>query len=317
MRDLHGPFAHRPGCRQYNRGSNLRYPTTKGANAVDRQVKDAGGDLRKERKMALPVVRHAACHRSARTTAASRCPPADSVHRAHAVSATTARTPQRKHTAQKGGIVATIVGHPRHCVIRKGVGRDKVPASHLRRVQRSLARDLVHPPFQDAGRLRPARATGGRRGRLIGIQADDIAGNSLHAIGAADQGRSARRHQRGYPRNKGADIGQGANVQPQQAAIVLECGFNVIELAAALRIGLPILAALLNPLDGPGIGQSQPGATRSSPSSAFFAPNAPPTAALWTCTRSGGRSSARLSVSRARKTACEDIQAASSPRRES
>lgn len=66
--DLYGPFAHRPGCEQHNRRSNLRHPAAKGANAVDWQsfistsTHPVGSDLRKERKMALPVVRHTALH---------------------------------------------------------------------------------------------------------------------------------------------------------------------------------------------------------------------------------------------------------------
>ena len=150
-----------------------------------------------------------------------------------------------------GLVVARVVGEPRDHVVRELLVLDPVLLAQLHRVAAELVRQLVHDPLDGEGGLRPARPAVGVGRRLGGEHAGAGEVVGLHLVDRREHEGPEDRHAGRDELQVGAHVGEQLDLEPEDRAVLAGGDLDVLDLVAAVRGRLVVLAARLGPLDRP------------------------------------------------------------------
>ena len=146
-------------------------------------------------------------------------------------------------------VVARVVGQPRHHGVRELLVRDPVLLAQLHRVAPEGVRQLIHDPLDGVRRLRTAGAAVGVRRGLGGEDAGAGEVVARHLVDGREHEGPEHRHAGRDQLQVGAHVGEQLDLQSQQRAVLPRRDLDVLDLVAAVRGGLVVLAARLGPLD--------------------------------------------------------------------
>jgi hypothetical protein len=114
-----------------------------------------------------------------------------------------------------------------------------------------LGGELVHDPLDGVRRLGTARAAVGVGRRLGGEDAGAGEVVARHLVDRREHERPEHRHARRDELQVGAHVGVQLDLEAEQRAVLAAGDLDVLDLVAAVRRGLVVLAARLGPLDRP------------------------------------------------------------------
>ena len=151
----------------------------------------------------------------------------------------------------RGLVVAAVVGEPCNHRVGELLVLDPVLLAELHRVTTEGDGQLVHDPLDRVRRLRATRAAIGIGRRLGGEHAlaDEPVGG--HLVDRREHEGAQDRHARRDQLQVGPHVGEQLDLEAEQRAVLLGGDRDVLDLVAAVRGRLVVLAARLGPFDRP------------------------------------------------------------------
>ena len=128
---------------------------------------------------------------------------------------------------------------------------DPVLLAQLHRVAAKLGGELIHDPLDGVCRLGPAGTAVGVGRRLGREHTGAEEPVRRHLVDRREHEGAEDRDTRGDELQVGAHVGEQLDLEPEQRAVLLRRDRDVLDLVAAVRRGLVVLAARLGPLDRP------------------------------------------------------------------
>ena len=127
------------------------------------------------------------------------------------------------------------------------LGLDEVARAHLGAVEAELGRDGVHRALHRVAALRAAGAAVGRHENGVGVQRPELDAVGAGLVGAEQLGGRDDRDDDAVG-HVGAVVVPEPHVEGEQAPLVVEPDRDLLHLAALVRAGDEVLAAVLGPL---------------------------------------------------------------------
>ena len=153
---------------------------------------------------------------------------------------------------QSGRVVAAVVGQAGHDRVAVLEARDHVLHPHLGRVHPERARELVHHPFDHERRFGPSGAAIRLDRRGVGVGAVDVLLHRRQVVDARQHQAVKNRGDAGRRRRQvRAHAGPDLGAQPEDRAVLRRGELDLLNVIAAVRRRLVVLAARLRPLDRP------------------------------------------------------------------
>ena len=135
---------------------------------------------------------------------------------------------------------AVVVGHL--------VGLDEVAGAHLGAVEAEVRRDRIHRPLHRVAPLGAPGAPVGRHENGVGVERPELDAVGARLVRPEQLGGRDDRHDDAVGR-VGPVVVPELHVEGEEVALVVEADRDLLQLAALVRAGDEVLAAVLGPLD--------------------------------------------------------------------